>query len=294
MTPSHARSVPRLRFWLCAALTAGVLSAPRPVPAVFHVAVIDEVMTSFGGDPAAQFVEIRMMFMFQNLVTNSVLAAFDEQGSYVGDLLVADRNVTNHGNDVRWIIGTEAFQTASGLTLDFVMPAGMLPPEGGMVCFGGGAGAFAPRDPDSWERTDFSNYVDCLAYGTYAGSTNLRIGNPTPLSPAGHSLRRVSLSAPPDNATDFECTDTATPENNAAMLVELAATETCELAAPCPGDCNSDGLATLDEIIRIVNVALRTTELGPCFTADTNGDGLVSIDELIVTVASNLNACGEG
>jgi hypothetical protein len=294
MRESHRRSTRRLQLSLCAVFAAALVSLARPAPAAFHLAVIDEVMTSYDGDDSVQFVEIRMLFMFQNFVQNSVLAAFDAQGNHVGDLLVAGANLTNHGDGVRWVVGTEAFQTASALTPDFVMPAGMLPPAGGMVCFGGGAGAVFPQDPGTWDRTDFRNYVDCLAYGTYAGSANSRTGNPTPLSPVGHSLQRMSNSAPPDNATDFACAETATPENNAADTVELPATASCEPAPPCPGDCNMDGQATLNEIIRIVNVALGLVALGPCSPADTDGDGILAIDELVAAVASNLDECGAG
>jgi hypothetical protein len=232
-----------------------------------------------------------MMFMFQNFVGKSVFAAFDAQGSYVGDLVVVPANLVNHGDGVRWIIGTERFQTVSGLAADFVMPAGVLPAAGGMVCFGGGFGAVFPQEPDSWERTNFANYVDCLAYGNYAGPSNLRIGSPTPLGAAGHSLQRVSISAPPDNATDFACAETASPQNNDATTVELPATEGCEPAPPCPGDCNGDRRAALDEVIRIVNVALGLVDLASCTAADTDGDGSLAIDELVAAVASALDEC---
>ncbi len=34
---------------------------PKGAPAAFHFSVIDEIMTSYGGDPNVQFVEIRML-----------------------------------------------------------------------------------------------------------------------------------------------------------------------------------------------------------------------------------------
>jgi hypothetical protein len=273
------------------AIVAALLFAARPVQAAFHIAVIDEVLTSYGGDDEVQFVEVRMMFMFQNFVTDSVFAAFDAEGNYIDDILVVPANVTNHGDGVRWIIGTEKLQATSGLTPDFIMPAGILPVAGGMVCFGGGFGAVFPQEPDSWDRTNFQNYVDCVAYGSYSGPTNLRIGTASPASPAGHSLQRVSVTTPPDNATNFACADTATPQNNAAAMVELAATVACQAAPPCPGDCNDDGQADLDEIIRIINVALGLAELGPCSPADADGNGQLSIDELVAAVASGVTSC---
>jgi hypothetical protein len=327
------RSARNLRLSLGVALAAALILAPRPLQAAFHIAVIDEVMTSYDGDDTVQFVEVRMMFLFQNVVGNSVFAAFDADGNYIDDILVVPSNVTNHGDGVRWIIGTEGLQTASGLTPDFIIPAGILPVAGGMVCFGGGFGAFTPADPDTWERTDFQNYIDCLAYGTYAGPTNRHVGTPNSASGAGHSLQRVSITAPPDNATNFACADTATPQNNAGDIVELPATQSCTdsptasptgtaatpteaptdtptstptasptaatptatpTAPTCAGDCNNDGRAELDEIVRIVNVALRDGALGPCANADTDGDGHVGIDELVAVVANGLNECAAG
>lgn len=205
-------------------LTAAAAAAPQPAAALFHIAHIDEVMTSYAGDPDAQFVEIRMDAISQNFVTDSVIAAFDGSGAYVGDVLVASSDVPNGGAGVRWIAGTAAFQAASGLTPDFTFAPGVLPTGGGMVCFGGGGGAL-PLPPGSWNRNDFTNYIDCVAYGAYAGPPNLWTGTPTPLDADGHGLARVSSTF--DNFTDFACADPATPENNAGVIAPLPATTAC-------------------------------------------------------------------
>jgi hypothetical protein len=212
----------------CAVVIAlwAVLGFVRPASAVFHLTVIDEVLTSYSGDPTQQFVEMRMLASLQNFVSNAVFAAFDNTGTYVGDLLVVPTDVANSGANVRWLIGTSAFQTASGLAPDFIMPAGILPTGGGMVCYGGGGG-ISPQNPPTWSRTTFSNYVDCVAYGTYAGSTNALIGTPTPLDGDGHSLQRTGSTH--NNAADFGCGDPSTPQNNAGTTVSLSAT------TPCPG-----------------------------------------------------------
>src|SRR5580765_1141025 len=142
------------------AYVIGVLAAvlwSGSASALFHLAVIDEVMTSYGGDPNVQFIEIRMLAGSQNFVQNSVLAAFDNTGAYINDILVVPATVPNSGANIRWIVGTSAFVTASApLAVDFVMPAGILPTAGGMVCFGGGGGIL-PAPPGSWSRTTFSN-----------------------------------------------------------------------------------------------------------------------------------------
>ena len=54
-------------IWICGVLI--LLSAPRPAHAIFHVMVIDEVMTNYGGDPNVQFVEYKMLAFFQAFVS---------------------------------------------------------------------------------------------------------------------------------------------------------------------------------------------------------------------------------
>ncbi len=210
-----------------------LLLAPRPALALFHLAVIDEVMTSYDGDSNVQFVEIKMLGIVQIFVTNTVLGAFDSSGSYLGDLLVVPGDLPNQGPDIRWLMGTQAFATLSGLTPDFIMPAA-LTPGGGMVCWGAPGPGFSVPDPNSWNHSDPDEYVDCVAYGTYSGPTALLSGNPTPLDADGHSLERISQTE--DNETDFRCGDPATPENNViGESASLPATTSCPSIPVLPG-----------------------------------------------------------
>ncbi len=59
------------------------------------------------------------------------------------------------------------------------------------------------------------------------------MGTPTPLDADGHSLQRLSDTN--DNATDFECADPATPENNTGGSDLLPATTPCAPPAVCNG-----------------------------------------------------------
>ena len=199
------------------------LALPARSHALFHISVIDEMLASIDGDPEQQFVEVKMLFAAQNLTKNAVIAAFDANGVYVEDILVIPDDVATGANGARWIAATEAFQTARGFTADFTMPA-KIPLGGGMVCWG--APGIAAPDPASWDHTKPDNYVDCLAYGTYAGPTNEKIGNPTPLVAEGHSLVRQSETD--DNAADFACAAVATPTNNAGQSVDVDASTACE------------------------------------------------------------------
>jgi hypothetical protein len=198
------------------------VAIPPPAHALFHLARIQELATRVGGDPEQQFVEIRMLGVLQNFVRNSVLATFDAQGNYIEDLLIVPDNVANHGAEVRWVMATAALQAAHGFSADFTIPA-RIPLGGGMICWG--APGLIPPDPASWERTDVTNFIDCLAYGTYDGPTNVLIGVPSPLLPEGHSLVRIDDTR--NNAANFSCATTISPENNAGGALALPATEAC-------------------------------------------------------------------
>lgn len=294
----------------CAVAIVGlaVLGVARTSHAVFHLAVIDEVLTSYGGDGNVQFVEMRMLSGLQNFVGHSVFAAFDSSGAYVGDILEVPGNVTNSGSGVRWLIGTAAFQTESGVTPDFIMPPGVLRTGGGMVCFGGGGGV-APQNPPNWDRTNFASYVDCLAYGNYSGSPNVRTGTPTALDADGHALQRMASTN--NNANDFACADPATPQNNAGDTAALSATSSCAggdtptptvgetsptptptgAVSDCIGDCNGDLRVMINELIIAVNIALGSLPLDACPSVDCFANGMVTIPCVVQCVNNALNGC---
>jgi hypothetical protein len=233
---------------------------PKQSDALFHLSVIDEVVTSYGGDPDVQFVEIAMETGSQNFVQNSILGAFDVDGDYLGDVLVVPSNVPNSGNGVRWLMATSEFQTLTGLTPDFTMPAGLLT-GGGMVCWGAPGVSVPP--PGSWDHTNPNNYVDCIAYGTYSGPTNNHIGNPTPLTGDGHSLQRIAHTD--DNLSDIICGDPATPRNNAGSTVNMAATTSCN------PDSDGDGVDDLDDDCPGTAPA-APVDVNGCSDAQVDGD----------------------
>jgi len=205
----------RHRVILTAALAVLAGSVPATGHAAFHIAVIDEVMTSYGGDPTVQFVEIRMLAAGQTVVGGSQLGVFDAAGAYIGKVMDIPSNVPNGGAGVRWIMGSAQFATISGLTPDFTFSGPIfLPTAGGMVCWG------KPGNPATPTQ-----YVDCVAYGTYSGPSNGLIGTPTSQDAVGHSLARVSNTN--NNAVDFACTDPASPTNNSGESASMMATSPC-------------------------------------------------------------------
>jgi hypothetical protein len=62
----------------------------------------------------------------------------------------------------------------------------------------------------------------------------------------------------------------------------------------CEGDCNGNGVVTVDELVSIVNLALAQGVSVWCPAVDANDSGTVTIEELIGAVDRALTGCGEG
>ena len=200
----------------------------QPALAVHHIAEISEVMSGFNGDPNVQYVEIRRLAIYQNVVASTRLTAFNPDGTLAGVLLdPLGSNISLSSGD--WIMGTAAFQTASGISADFVFAPGILPAVG-MVCWGA-PNAVAPPDPSTWDASDPNNYVDCVSYGggSFTGTN--------PMSPNPHAagagddtlslIRSVTSTAKltnpwrnSDDATDFKLA-APSPKNDAGLTGTL-------------------------------------------------------------------------
>lgn len=66
--------------------------------------------------------------------------------------------------------------------------------------------------------------------------------------------------------------------------------------AACTGDCNGDGFVTINELIRMTNIALGVSVCGedpvaPCPAGDANGDCAITVEELVRAVGNSLNGC---
>src|ERR1700675_3615440 len=74
----------------------------------------------------------------------------------------------------------------------------------------------------------------------------------------------------------------------AAVMVLLHPTTLC---AACVGDCNADGMVTVDELLQGVNIALGNAPATGCSALDVNNDGEVTINALLAGVNAKLNGC---
>ncbi|HUI28317.1 MAG TPA: hypothetical protein VL403_19710 [Candidatus Kryptonia bacterium] len=59
----------------------------------------------------------------------------------------------------------------------------------------------------------------------------------------------------------------------------------------CIGDCDGNGVVTVDELVRAVNVALGLVQLNQCSTIDCDGNGHPGVDCLVQAVNAALSGC---
>ena len=206
----------------------------QPALASHHVAQISEVMFGFAGDPDVQFVEIELLAAGQQLIANTRLTVFGGDGAFETVLLdPLGSNVSTSPGMV--LMATQAFVDANpGVTPDFSFPPDpFFPPDPGMVCWGA-PNAAAPGDPNSWDETDPTNYVDCVSFGgaAFTGSNPMMSNPGSAISGAGDgtlSLTRILASTGKvtnpwrnsDNGTFYDLLDPS-PENNAGVTGTLA------------------------------------------------------------------------
>ncbi|MGH3054136.1 MAG: hypothetical protein ACRDL7_04060, partial [Gaiellaceae bacterium] len=70
--------------------------------------------------------------------------------------------------------------------------------------------------------------------------------------------------------------------------VETPTPGTC---GSCVGDCNSNCVVTVDELILMVNIALDDNGTSRCVAGDPSGDGHITINEIIAAVNNALTEC---
>ncbi|HYB98962.1 MAG TPA: dockerin type I domain-containing protein [Candidatus Limnocylindrales bacterium] len=268
----HLRFRPHLPS---AALAAAiVLAGAAPARANFHFAHISRVMS---GQPQGdvQYVEIVMTASGQHVVSGSKLAAFDSTGAFSHVITTLSSNVTG-GDDRPWIMASEGFAAASGITPDFVFSTadgnGLIATDA-MVCWG------KPID-----QTNPNHYVDCVAYGNYEGPDNDHTTAPHPLDPFGHGLVRGAHMH--NSALDFFCEAPAMPRNNAQQ------TGTVQAQVPC--ECGNDVVDGDEECDRTDDEACPGGCTAECLCSilcgDANGDGEIKATDALAVLRAAVGA----
>jgi hypothetical protein len=250
----------------------GLLAALRsPAGATFHIVSISELGSGFNGAADVQFVELRLDLGAQTNTTNTRLTVFAADGTATL-LKLADHALANGTSGANVLYATAAFTTATGVTPDFEIPPGILTPAG-MVCWG--APGIVPPPPDQWDLAKPNNYVDCVAYGGFTGTTRPASGTPSALPPGDgtQSLARdKGTSVSGSNDVDFAL---ATPNvcNNAGACTDLATG-----AALC-GDADGSGSVTVTDGVQTLRAAAGLSS--PCTPAhcDVNGNGSITVTD---------------
>jgi hypothetical protein len=59
----------------------------------------------------------------------------------------------------------------------------------------------------------------------------------------------------------------------------------------CNGNCDYSGQVTVDDILKMVAIALGNGSVASCPAGDSNGDGQITVDEILAAVNNALNGC---
>jgi hypothetical protein len=220
-----------------------------PARAANDLVAIDEVLGSWQGNDAVQFVELRLLAPGQGglstaggLRGGAVVVIDDAAGSSeTRRFFQFPRDVDNQQTGARVLIGTPDLEQIAGVRPDFIVPAGIIQPRSGRVCY-----VVNPPDPGD-QRT---GVIDCVAYGAFAGD-DVGFGRPTPVTPDDRSLQRVALTG--QNAGDWTGVLQPTPQNNQGHVGDRLTTlcgdgllsqgEACDGAALGGATCASLGFA---------------------------------------------------
>ncbi len=134
--------------------------------------------------------------------------------------------------------------------------------------------------------------ITVLAPTVTAPPTNSPISNtPTATPPDTPTTTPADTTTPTAPAP----TSSATPETTATAVQTATPSPVPATLTPavpsCIGDCNGDGIVTVDELLTMVNIALGNAQLQSCVAGDDNGDGQISVDEILTAVNNGLNGC---
>jgi len=237
-----------MRRVLVASLAAA-LAVPSMASATFHLIKIVEIFPGSAGDPNAQYIMLQMYSAGQDLVSGHSVTVYDATGAVAGTFTFAG-NVANGASQDYILLATTEAETLFSVTADLVITS-VIAAAGGKVCY---------------------ENIDCVSWGNFAGSSTSPSPSGTPFGYpdgilTGHAIQRdISHGNPSqlqagddtdDSRDDFDCTNTATPINNAGTSgtpyidgtpCSVCGNNTKEFgeqcdgtdAAECSGGCQSD------------------------------------------------------
>jgi hypothetical protein len=127
---------------------------------------------------------------------------------------------------------------------------------------------------------------------TVAGPSVTATATTTSTAPTGTPSQPATPSASNTPTPGATMSATSTPQATMSTTATPDATATpSETTDVCAGDCNRNGVVTVDDLILGVNIALGNQPISRCTAADRDGNGQIAVSELITAVNRALGGC---
>jgi hypothetical protein len=129
---------------------------------------------------------------------------------------------------------------------------------------------------------------------TVGGNIPLHVLNQVTDSPSTRPAFTALLSVGDVNAIDQTCLPTpppppcSDPTDTSQVVIQDG---NVLVSGGCNGSCDYSGQVTVEDILKMVDIALGNDGVASCPAGDTNGDGQITIDEILAAVNNALNGC---
>ena len=131
---------------------------------------------------------------------------------------------------------------------------------------------------------------------TVGGNIPLHVLNQVTDSPSTRPPFTALLSVGDVNAVDQTClpapNPTPPPCSDPSMTSQVVVQDGNVLVSGgCRGNCDYSGQVTVDDILKMVAIALGNGSVASCPAGDSNADGQITVDEILAAVNNALNGC---
>ncbi len=199
-------------------------------------------------------------------------------GVYSFDEVCADDLVCDDGNECT----VDTCDLGSGACRFQSVNEGLACADGGGICRDGLCASGTPVSTPTMLATSTATSTATSSTVMTPASTPTASREPTQLPTATPTSSHTPTVSTPDSRTPTE-----TPEATSSAT----ATVTEQPTPSCAGDCDGNGMVSISELVRGVNIALLRFAADACLAFDVNGNGIVSISELVRAVNAALSGC---
>jgi len=134
--------------------------------------------------------------------------------------------------------------------------------------------------------------IDLQLGSTVGGNIPLHVLNQVSDSPSRRPAFTALLSVGDTAAVDQTCGSAVPPCNDPNTASQVTFHDGNVLVSGgCTGNCDYSGQVMVDEILKMVSIALGNDSVASCPAGDRNGDGQITIDEILAAVNDALNGC---